>query len=44
MSSDVASLTGIDVPTGLLIGGEWTGAHGGARLPVVDPATEEPIA
>jgi len=25
MSSDVASLTGIDVPTGLLIGGEWTG-------------------
>jgi succinate-semialdehyde dehydrogenase/glutarate-semialdehyde dehydrogenase len=41
MSSDVASLTGIDVPTGLLIGGEWTGGHGGARLPVVDPATED---
>jgi len=43
MSSDVASLTGIDVPTGLLIGGEWTGAHGGARLPVVDPATEDAL-
>jgi len=43
MSSDVASLTGIDVPTGLLIGGEWTGAHGGARLPVIDPATEDAL-
>ncbi|MGO9781030.1 MAG: NAD-dependent succinate-semialdehyde dehydrogenase [Streptosporangiaceae bacterium] len=43
MSNDVASLTGIDVPTGLLIGGEWTGAHGGARLPVVDPATEDAL-
>ncbi len=43
MTNDVASLTGIDVPTGLLIGGEWTGAHGGARLPVVDPATEDAL-
>jgi succinate-semialdehyde dehydrogenase/glutarate-semialdehyde dehydrogenase len=43
MSSDVASLTGIDVPTGLLIGGEWTGGRGG-RLPVIDPATEAPLA
>ena len=43
MSSDLASLTGIDVPTGLLIGGEWTSGHGG-RLTVIDPATEAPLA
>ena len=43
MSSDLASLTGIDVPTGLLIGGEWTSGHGG-RLAVIDPATEAPLA
>jgi succinate-semialdehyde dehydrogenase/glutarate-semialdehyde dehydrogenase len=41
MSSDLATLTGIDVPTGLLIGGEWTG--GGGTIPVIDPATEEPL-
>ena len=40
MSTDVAALTGLDVPTGLLIGGEWTGGKGGGRMPVVDPATE----
>src|SRR3984957_20435602 len=38
----IAELTGIDVPTGLLIGGEWS--TGGATFPVLDPATEEPIA
>src|SRR6202044_3244728 len=38
----IAELTGIDVPTGLLIGGEWT--KGSATFPVLDPATEEPIA
>ncbi len=38
----IAELTGIDVPTGLLIGGEWS--KGGATFPVLDPATEEPIA
>jgi len=43
MSSDLASLTGIDVPTGLLIGGEWT-SGGGGRLAVIDPATEAPLA
>ncbi len=43
MSSDLASLTGIDVPTGLLIGGEWTSGRGG-RLAVIDPATEAPLA
>ena len=38
----IAELTGIDVPTGLLIGGEWS--KGAATFPVLDPATEEPIA
>src|SRR3984957_6987337 len=38
----IAELTGIDVPTGLLIGGEWT--KGSTTFPVLDPATEEPIA
>ena len=38
----IAELTGIDVPTGLLIGGEWT--KGSATFPVLDPATEEPLA
>ena len=42
MSSDLAFLTGIDVPTGLLIGGEWTHGRGG-RLEVIDPATEAPL-
>ena len=43
MSGDLASLTGIDVPTDLLIGGEWT-SGGGGRLAVIDPATEAPLA
>jgi succinate-semialdehyde dehydrogenase / glutarate-semialdehyde dehydrogenase len=43
MSSDLASLTGIDVPTDLLIGGEWT-SGGGGRLAVIDPATEATLA
>src|ERR1700677_4638686 len=38
----IAELTGINVPTGLLIGGEWT--KGNATFPVLDPATEEPLA
>src|SRR5215472_1957216 len=38
----IAELTGIDVPTGLLIGGEW--GKGAATFPVLDPATEEPLA
>jgi succinate-semialdehyde dehydrogenase / glutarate-semialdehyde dehydrogenase len=38
----IAELTGINVPTGLLIGGMWT--KGGATFPVLDPATEEPLA
>src|ERR1700691_4354709 len=42
MSSDLASLTGIDVPTDLLMGGECT-SGGGGRLAVIDPATEAPL-
>src|SRR6201999_2781649 len=38
----IAELTGIDVPTGLLIGGEWS--KGSGTFPVLDPATEEPLA
>lgn len=41
--ADLAATTGIEVPTGLFIGGEWT--KGGAGLiGVTDPATEETIA
>jgi succinate-semialdehyde dehydrogenase/glutarate-semialdehyde dehydrogenase len=39
----VAELTGINVPTGLLIGGEWTGGRGGGTLPVIDPSTEDAL-
>ena len=38
------NLVGIEVPTGLLIGGEWTGGRGGDTLPVIDPATEDAVA
>src|ERR1700761_5326967 len=38
----ITELTGLDVPTGLFIGGEW--GRGGGTLPVIDPATEEPLA
>ncbi|HEX4059625.1 MAG TPA: NAD-dependent succinate-semialdehyde dehydrogenase [Streptosporangiaceae bacterium] len=41
MTANLASLTGLDAPTGLLIGGEWTGGRGGRQLSVVDPATED---
>jgi succinate-semialdehyde dehydrogenase/glutarate-semialdehyde dehydrogenase len=43
VTADLATLTGIDTPTGLLIGGQWTDGRGGS-LPVTDPATEEVIA
>ncbi|MGD0373349.1 MAG: NAD-dependent succinate-semialdehyde dehydrogenase [Streptosporangiaceae bacterium] len=43
MTSDLESITGIDAPTGLLIGGQW-GAGSAGLLPVIDPATEEPVA
>ena len=41
MSADLAELTGIDVPTGLFIDGEWTGT--GRTLGVTDPATEDTL-
>ena len=44
VSAKVAELAGIEVPTGLLIGGEWTDGRGGGTLPVIDPATEDPVA
>jgi len=39
----VQELTGADVPTGLLIGGQWTGGRGDGTIPVVDPSTEDAI-
>ncbi len=44
MSSNLAELVGIDVPTGLLIGGKWTGGRDGGTIPVIDPATEDAVA
>jgi succinate-semialdehyde dehydrogenase/glutarate-semialdehyde dehydrogenase len=41
---DLAELTGIDVPTGLLIGGEWGAGRAGGTFGVLDPATEESLA
>ena len=38
----ITELTGIDVPTGLLVGGEWIKKS--ETFPVLDPATEEPLA
>src|ERR1035438_10016012 len=37
-------MTGIEVPTGLLIGGQWGPSRGGGVLSVVDPATEDAVA
>jgi succinate-semialdehyde dehydrogenase/glutarate-semialdehyde dehydrogenase len=44
VSGNLAELVGIDVPTRLLIGGEWTGGRGGDTLSVIDPATEDVLA
>jgi succinate-semialdehyde dehydrogenase/glutarate-semialdehyde dehydrogenase len=44
VSGNLAELVGIDVPTGLLIGGQWTGGRGGGTLTVIDPATEDALA
>jgi succinate-semialdehyde dehydrogenase / glutarate-semialdehyde dehydrogenase len=41
--TDLAAVTGIDVPTGLLIGGEWR-PGGAGTLAVIDPATEDAVA
>ncbi len=42
MTSDLASIIGIEAPTGLLIGGQWSAGRAG-RMPVVNPATEDAI-
>jgi succinate-semialdehyde dehydrogenase/glutarate-semialdehyde dehydrogenase len=43
VTSDLATMAGMDAPTGLLIGGQWVTGRRGV-LPVSDPATEDPIA
>jgi succinate-semialdehyde dehydrogenase / glutarate-semialdehyde dehydrogenase len=43
VTAELATITGIEVPTGLLIGGQWSAGRAGS-LPVIDPATEAPIA
>jgi succinate-semialdehyde dehydrogenase / glutarate-semialdehyde dehydrogenase len=43
VTGDLATLTGIEVPTGLLIGGKWSAGRAG-MLTVLNPATEAPIA
>jgi succinate-semialdehyde dehydrogenase / glutarate-semialdehyde dehydrogenase len=43
VTADLEAITGIDAPTGLLIGGMWTAGQAGV-LPVVDPATEDAVA
>jgi succinate-semialdehyde dehydrogenase/glutarate-semialdehyde dehydrogenase len=43
VTGDLATTTGMDAPTGLLIGGQWSAGRAGL-LPVTDPATEETIA
>ena len=40
MTADLARLTGMDAPTGLLIGGQWSSGRAGT-LPVFNPATED---
>jgi succinate-semialdehyde dehydrogenase/glutarate-semialdehyde dehydrogenase len=41
VTTDLAALAGIDVPTGLFIDGEWT--TNGRTLPVTNPATEDTL-
>jgi len=43
MAADLATITGMNAPTGLLIGGQWGTGRAGV-LPVIDPSTEDPIA
>jgi succinate-semialdehyde dehydrogenase / glutarate-semialdehyde dehydrogenase len=42
VTSDLATLTGMEAPTGLLIGGQWSTGRAGT-MPVVNPATEDAI-
>jgi succinate-semialdehyde dehydrogenase / glutarate-semialdehyde dehydrogenase len=43
VTGELATLTGMNTPTGLLIGGHWSAGRAGV-LPVTDPATEDVIA
>ena len=43
MAADLATITGMTAPTGLLIGGQWSTGRAGS-LPVINPATEDSIA
>jgi succinate-semialdehyde dehydrogenase/glutarate-semialdehyde dehydrogenase len=43
-TADLTAMTGIEVPTGLLIGGQWGPGRDGRVLSVVDPATEDSVA
>jgi succinate-semialdehyde dehydrogenase/glutarate-semialdehyde dehydrogenase len=43
MTADLTALTGLDVPTGLFVGGQWGGGQAGGTFPVLDPATEETL-
>jgi len=43
VTADLATMTGMDAPTGLLIGGEWSSGRAGV-LPVLNPATEDLLA
>jgi succinate-semialdehyde dehydrogenase/glutarate-semialdehyde dehydrogenase len=43
VTADLATITGIDTPTGLFIGGQWSSGRAGT-LPVINPATEDSIA
>jgi succinate-semialdehyde dehydrogenase / glutarate-semialdehyde dehydrogenase len=43
MTADLADITGLDTPTGLLIGGQWSLGRAGT-LAVINPATEDTIA
>jgi succinate-semialdehyde dehydrogenase/glutarate-semialdehyde dehydrogenase len=39
----ITTAPAVDFPTQLLIGGEWTAGSTGNTIPVIDPATGEPI-
>jgi succinate-semialdehyde dehydrogenase/glutarate-semialdehyde dehydrogenase len=43
VAANLASITGMNAPTELLIGGHWSTGRGG-KLSVIDPATEDRIA
>src|SRR5215472_7344903 len=43
VAADLASITGMTAPTELLIGGQWSPGRAGV-IPVIDPATEDPVA